>query len=654
MAEERDGRETSLRQLIPWMQIFRGFRIAIDPSKLLLAAAGIFVMAFGWWLLSVIFGTVYSSDPPDWEMGGYSGKYDPTKPETAHVWKDFQTDRERWNLMHRAAGLGDNKRIEPADLADNPGELQIISAADKEAGASGHIALEQNLIKKGIAPDEAHRIAMTLGRPKPGGTLASWPWSEDRGPNPYLLATGQAGVPWEAGHLGEWFISEQTPVLIEPLVKLFSPVIYYFNKNASAFHRFYFLSVMIWTVATWSLFGGAITRIAVVQIARDERLSAREALGYAFKRIMSYLVAPVVPLAIILGILVIMIIFGFFHMIPVFGDIVVSGLFWWMMLAMGLVIAIAVIALLGWPMMVNAISAEGTDSWEAVTRSLTYVFQRPWQYAWYGLVAIAYGAVVIFVIGFLGSFAVYLSKWGVSQTFWIETADREPSYLFVYAPQSFGWRTMLLDGATVNGEQVVQNGAINPVLYKEYVSGDGPDSLRWWNKVGAGMVAVWTGLVFLLVVGFGYSFFWSASSIIYMLLRKTVDHQEMDEVYFEEEDEIAPFTTPPPTATTPTHQPLTMVEAPALKTEPVATTPTPSPSPPSTSPPPSPPVTAPAHGSGSTASPESPSAPQPEPEPVSSETANEKPTQESEEEDNPERSEEGTSESSEEDEEKST
>jgi hypothetical protein len=614
MAEDRDGRETSLRQLIPWMQIFRGFRIAIDPSKLLLAAAGIFVMAFGWWLLSVVFGTFYKSDPPDWERDNYRSRYETTPPNT-EMWKEFQEDRASWNLMHRAAGLGEGKAIEPADLAQSPEELKVISDAYKEAGNRGHLAIEQDLVERGISPDKAHRMAEALGKPKRGGALASWPWSEDRGPNPYLLATGQAGVPWEAGHLGEWFISEQAPVLIEPLAKLFSPVIYYFNKNAGPLLRSYFLTVMLWTVATWSLFGGAITRIAVVQIARDERLSAREALGYSFKRIMSYLIAPVVPLAIILGILVIMIIFGFFHMIPVFGDIFVSGLFWWMMLLMGLVIAVAVIALLGWPMMVNAISAEGTDSWEAVTRSLTYVFQRPWQYAWYGLVAIAYGAVVIFVVGFLGSFAVYLSKWGVSQTFWIESANREPSFLFAYSPTSFGWRTMLLDGATVNGEQVVQNGQIDPSLYKEYVSGNSPDSLRWWNKVGAGMVAIWTGVVFLLVVGFGYSFFWSASSIIYMLLRRTVDHQEMDEVYFEEEDEIAPFTTPAPTSTPTTHQPLTMVEPPAPKPEPVATTP-PAPTP-SPAPPPGPAAVTPPKPAP-TPSPE----PEPTPEPASSEGTN--------------------------------
>ena len=77
----------------------------------------------------------------------------------------------------------------------------------------------------------------------------------------------------------------------------------------------------------------------------------------------------------------------------------------------------------------------------AVSRSYSYVFQAPWHYIFYCVMALVYGAVVVFFIGFMGSFMVYLSKWGVSQGTW---GSREPSYLFVYAPKSFQWRDLLL------------------------------------------------------------------------------------------------------------------------------------------------------------------------------------------------------------------
>src|SRR5262249_14996800 len=155
----------------------------------------------------------------------------------------------------------------------------------------------------------------------------------------------------------------------------------------------------------------------------------------------------------------------------------------------------------GWPLMSATVSTEGTDSWEAVSRSYSYVYQRPWHYLWYAIVAICYGAVVVFFVGFMGSLMVYLAKWGVARTPWIDTAERHPAYLCVWAPDSWGWRPLLLQGATApDGTPVVKDGRIDPAAYHAFV-----DTFRWYNRVGAAMVAFWLGLVFLLILGFGYS-----------------------------------------------------------------------------------------------------------------------------------------------------
>ena len=39
---------------------------SVDLNKLLLAAAGILVMAIGWWLLAVIFAAKFDAVPPGW------------------------------------------------------------------------------------------------------------------------------------------------------------------------------------------------------------------------------------------------------------------------------------------------------------------------------------------------------------------------------------------------------------------------------------------------------------------------------------------------------------------------------------------------------------------------------------------------------------
>jgi hypothetical protein len=98
----------------------------------------------------------------------------------------------------------------------------------------------------------------------------------------------------------------------------------------------------------------------------------------------------------------------------------------------------------------------------------------------------------------------------------------------------------------------------------------------WWNKIGAFMVSVWLYGFFLLVLGFGYSYFWSSSTIIYLLMRRKVDDTDLDEVYLEEDESeeaystsstvSAPGGTPAPAGTS-----LTMVDAPTLRTPPPPT-----------------------------------------------------------------------------------
>jgi hypothetical protein len=262
--------------------------------------------------------------------------------------------------------------------------------------------------------------------------------------------------------------------------------------------------------------------------------------------------------------------------------VIFDGFLWWLMLILGLLMAVALVGLVGWPLMSATISTEGTDSWEAVSRSYSYVFQAPWHYLWYAVVAVAYGAVLVFFVGFMGSMTVYLSKWGVSQTPLVSVANREPSFLFVYAPKSFEWRTLMLKGVVLDdGSQVVdpQTGKINEEAYEKYMGRgkkadgtpyEGSDTLTFVNKIGAFLVGIWVFLLFLLILGFGYSYFWSASAIIYFLMRKKVDDAEIDEVYLEEDDAdsyAGPLaTTPPPApAAGPRAPSLPMVDAPALR-----------------------------------------------------------------------------------------
>jgi hypothetical protein len=602
MADEKYDQQINYDRVFPWTQLFRSFRIAMDPKKLILAAAGIVTMWLGWYLLSLLF--FYPRSEPRW---------DTWPDQTDAGYKDFKADRHKWNILYAAAGTHDYRadanvgahevRADANDVAQTATEWKKINDAITAARTQHPgVAVAQVTI---VDEADGKKVARVIPLPVKGfGELRLWPGAEDRGPNPFLLVTGQAAVSWDRGSFWQWVLTRQVPVVIEPLVKFFRPIVFLLQPEAGFWNHIYFLLVLIWTAAVWAFFGGALTRMAAVEIARrGDKVTIAEALRFTWSRIISYFTAPLIPVGAIIAIVVFLILFGVVNLAGWgIGDLW-SGLLWGIVLLAGVAMALIVIGLVAWPLMIATISTEGSDNFDALSRGYSYLYQSPWNYLWYSLVAIVYGAILIFFVGFMGSLLVYLGKWGVSQTPGSKYFNREPSYLFVYAPTSFGWRNLLLEGAqTPNGAAVVEdNGEINPDALAAYEG-----TYKWYNWVGAFLASVWVQVLFLLVLGFGYSYFWTASTFIYLLMRRKVDETDFDEIYLEEEEPEetysmtpSPSAPPPPAPGAPAMQ---MVEAPTLRSS------APPPAPPPPPPPPPPPVHEPA-GTAATNQPASSTAP---------------------------------------------
>jgi hypothetical protein len=578
MAEDKfEPREINYRQWLPWTHVFRGFSVARDPKKLLLAAAGIIVMAFGWWLLALIFYTKPRDWPADYPTANYQKEITEQQTPEQRAFAAFRKDRDQWNVLHAAAG-NERRKIDAGDLADSPEEFEILQKAENNEtaaranaqaltlSAEGALRIQSLLTRNAPKVEPGTKKVAYLGLEKRYGELRTWPWFEDRGPNPYLLVTDQASA-WRRGYFLDWLLRDQFPVLVEPLVKFFRPILYLLNPNSGFLGSLYFLLVIAWTAVTWAIFGGAIARMAAVEVARNEKISLREALRFVLTRWKSYVFAPFAPpIGLAVCAVLLMVFFGIPNWIPLFAEFWV-GILLPLALVLGLGMAIILIGLPGWPMIHATLGAEGSDSFDALSRCYSYVLQKPWSYIWYALVAIAYGAVVVFFVGLMGSLMVYLAKWGISQTPLNETFHRDPSYMFRWTPTSFEWRALLLQGAP------------EP-------TGNAPTDWNAWNYVGPFCVAIWLGLVFLMVVGFGYSYFWSMSTIVYLMMRRKVDDTELDEVYLEEEEPEESYSAPAAPAPT-TSQPtpgaptgLQMVEAPSLlRTTASATAPAASPPP---------------------------------------------------------------------------
>ena len=524
MADDRaglGGHDTLARY--PWMRLLRTFLVAVDPFKLLVAAAGILVASVGWWLISILFSTAWS-----------------------------------------APRLLDYTTISQETLAEFPEETREENRIRLEAEGTRQYEIDRGryLWKMSIAGPEGYVDAAGNptedGKPAPGGaflpggTFRHMPWTEKRGPNPYYLGSkAVTGTPEERRDTLADFYQYSAPNLVEPLIKYLRPIVYLSHPKASFGARIYLCTVILWTLLVWAFFGGIITRMAVLQFAGKEAGGLKEAVKFVSSRFGSYFLSPMVPLGIIAVVLIGSVVFGLVHMIPILGDLV-DGLFWWIPLGFGFVMALLLAGLIGYPLMYPTLSAEGSDTFDALSRSYNYVYESPWSYLWYAFISIVYGAIVVFFVVLMASLTVYLGKWAVGATPFLESSDpnkdRSPEFLFIYSPTSFGWRELLTEGSPVAYDSSTAEYK-EPVAAAKYL-----DAYSWYNYASAGMVGFWTTLFFMLTLGFGYSFFWCQSSLIYLLMRKKVDETEIDEVYVEEEQPEEPAAmrlAPPPAAEAP-------------------------------------------------------------------------------------------------------
>src|SRR5437763_724163 len=73
----------------PWRKIFTAFKIALDLRKLLLAAAGIFIVAMGW---SAIGWTFYGMrEFPQFENKRYSPPDNAERKVREEIWRRFKS-----------------------------------------------------------------------------------------------------------------------------------------------------------------------------------------------------------------------------------------------------------------------------------------------------------------------------------------------------------------------------------------------------------------------------------------------------------------------------------------------------------------------------------------------------------------------------------
>ena len=320
-------------------------------------------------------------------------------------------------------------------------------------------------------------------------------------------------------------------------------------------HWLYALVFLLAALAVWAVLGGAIARIAALHAAREEKISMAQALRFSVGKFFSFFTAPLIPLAIVLVLGLLMGLVGLVMMIPIV-DIILSIL-GALGLILGAVVAFLAIGLLaGCPLMYPTIAVEGSDSFDAISRSFSYVFSRPWRYGLYTIVAVVYGSVCYLFV-------------------------RLFAFLLLSAARLFLGHGFFGGGLSWSDASDLGEGASKldllwaPPTFDDLARGVNFSAMSRIQSMAALFVNLWIYLVAGLVMAFALSYFISAFTTIYYLLRRKVDATDLDDVYVEEPEttEEMPAAAPGEEAAAPPAEPPTAPPAGPDEPPPAGSTP---------------------------------------------------------------------------------
>jgi len=275
---------------------------------------------------------------------------------------------------------------------------------------------------------------------------------------------------------------------------------------ALRYHFVYCIILFVIKLAVISVAGGSLCRIAALQFARGEKPGLTEALRFSTKKFLSFFTAPLAPVGMIVFVGLFVFLLGLTGNIPRAGELIM-GIFMPLALIAGALIAVVLIGTVaGFNLMFPAVAYDGSDCFDAISRSFSYVYSKPWRMGFYTAVAMVYGAICYIFVRFFAFLLLWSTRWFLLLGVWVESSGKETNKLAaIWAEPSFINLSASTDLATAN----------------------------WSELFAAFLVQLFLLVIVGLLVSFILSFYFSANTIIYSLMRNTVDNTAIEDIYTE-------------------------------------------------------------------------------------------------------------------------
>jgi len=265
------------------------------------------------------------------------------------------------------------------------------------------------------------------------------------------------------------------------------------------YHLVYCVIFAVIKLVVMAIADGAICRIAALQFARNEKPGLLEALRFSTNKFTSFVTAPLAPVGIIIFIGFFIFLLGLVGNIPWAGELIM-GIFMVLALIAGALIAVVSIgAVAGFNLMFPAVAYDGSDCFDAISRAFSYVYAKPWRMIFYTAIAAVYGAICYIFVRFF----TFLMLWVTHRSLQLGVLGGNKKLTAIWPGPSL---TNIVDA---------------------------PDlaAANWSQTVAAVIVYLLLLAVAVLVASFILSFYFSANTIIYSLMRNNVDNTALDDIY---------------------------------------------------------------------------------------------------------------------------
>lgn len=387
-------------------------------------------------------------------------------------------------------------------------EEQGIAAEVLTAGAADVTAGDTK--KKLTTLLERHRDIALHNRLRAGGPFAAW-LNFEMG----CFAAGvQAVAAGRLGFGGDAYSSE--PSLLGSIGSMASGVLWLVTHRPA-----YAMCFGLAALAIFGVFGTTIARLAAVRITRDESHDVGRALAFVWERFGGVLGGPLLPVGIFLLAFVVMWIGGFVGAIPQIGPLL-TGLFGFLYILGGLALAFCVLSLVfGFPFFWPTIAVEGSESFDSFQRA-SYVLQRPGTFTIYSLIAVSLGGLAFLLVRLCVLLVLKLTHVALGagmSIFGAKVSSSTDTIAPLDALWSMpAWRELSIL-PTVNGTPFWGTFGNAPTAGVEGLS--------------TFLIAIWVFLLVGTVGAFVISYYFTACTNMYLLMRQHVDGVDFDEMLYD-------------------------------------------------------------------------------------------------------------------------